>query len=115
VLSRSDFSASAAFDNSFKYADTRHVYSYLLANDDTFTSDSQITFGNRLEFFSDIAYSKGDANRDNAVNIKDLVRIKKLSAEQSIDIVCADIDSNGSLNAVDFAYIRKRLLNNSWS
>ncbi len=74
-----------------------------------------LEFGASIEIFTRKAYSKGDANMDDAVNVKDLVRVKKQIANNATEFITADIDSNNKLNATDLSYIRKWMLNGKWN
>lgn len=95
--------------------DTRDVYFLLDIKAGTLVADQKIVVGNRLEFFSDAACIKGDANMDDTVNVKDLVRVKKQIANNATEFIPADIDYNGRLDATDMSYIRKWLLNGKWN
>lgn len=55
---------------------------------------------------------KGDANLDSAVDIRDLVRVKKYSAEQTFDIelVNVDYDADSFVAASDLALLRRQLM-----
>ena len=57
-------------------------------------------------------YTFGDANNDGVTDIRDLVRIKRYIADDSLEIitVAADIDADGKINAADLAMLRKGLL-----
>lgn len=57
-----------------------------------------------------VPYGTGDANADNLVDIKDLVRIKKTVSEKKFNPL-ADINEDNSLNAMDLADLQKQLLN----
>lgn len=53
----------------------------------------------------------GDANLDDRVDIRDLVRLKKiLSLNYELDVYAADIDNNGECNSFDLANLKKLLL-----
>lgn len=93
---------------------TRDIYFIMDIKKNTLVAGQEITVGNRLEFFSDKAYDKGDANHDEKVDILDLIRTKKMLANGSSEFVSADIDSNGRLEAADLGFVRKWLLCNDW-
>jgi len=76
-----------------------------------------LQFGANFEIFTRKAYDKGDANRDGVVNLKDIVRLKKVAvaAEPSIsDIASGDIDCNNTVSATDITYLRKKIMNGKW-
>ena len=52
----------------------------------------------------------GDLNNDNAINIKDIINIKKLLAEPYAYRREADLNRDGSLNSADMAILRQYLL-----
>lgn len=52
----------------------------------------------------------GDLNNDNAINIKDIINIKKLLAEPYAYKREADLNRDGSLNSADMAILRQYLL-----
>ena len=57
----------------------------------------------------------GDANNDYEVNVIDLVRMKKYSADKTsvgINAENADYNLDGSIDAYDLAHLRKELLKN---
>lgn len=90
------------------------TYLSITVKEKTFVAGQQIMFGNRIEAYSHKAYSKGDANRDGAVNLKDLVRVKKLAAADAGDFINCDIDADGKLAATDITYFRNWLLKSNW-
>jgi len=94
---------------------TRDVYFLLDIKAGTLVADQKIVVGNRLEFFSDAACIKGDANMDDTVDVRDLVRVKKQIANNATEFIPADIDSNNKLNATDLSYIRKWIINGKWN
>ena len=57
-------------------------------------------------------YTLGDANNDGVMDVRDLVRIKRYIADNSVEIIiiAADIDADGELNAIDLTICRKGLL-----
>lgn len=56
-------------------------------------------------------YSLGDVNKDNSIDIKDLVRIKKnLATGYELLTAAADIDGNGKVDASDLTAVRKYLI-----
>lgn len=59
-------------------------------------------------------YILGDANNDSKIDLRDLVRIKRYIADNSMEIVtvAADFDANGTLNAMDLTECRNNLLEN---
>ncbi len=57
------------------------------------------------------AFEKGDVNRDENVDVLDIIRLKKIaSAVGSYSTRNADLDGNGLFNADDLAILRKILL-----
>ena len=52
----------------------------------------------------------GDLNNDNAINIKDIINIKKLLAEPYAYRREADLNRDGSLNSADMIILRQYLL-----
>lgn len=60
------------------------------------------------------ALGYGDCNRDNELNLVDLVRAKKFVAntitEEDISVAAVDYDRNGDLEASDLAKLKKVLL-----
>lgn len=70
---------------------------------------------NNYEFynvFKNTGYevTQGDATRDNIVDVKDLVRMKKIASGIGNYFVAADFDGNGLVNALDTIYLRKQLI-----
>lgn len=62
-------------------------------------------------------YTAGDANGDGCVDIRDLVNLKKCSAQQKL-CPAADFDADGNPSAADLLILRKILLgvdNSLWS
>ena len=61
------------------------------------------------------AYTKGDANGDNNIDILDYVRIKKYAVnENTTTAICkknADSDKNGKIDSLDIVALKKILLN----
>ena len=58
-----------------------------------------------------VAFEKGDVNRDENVDVLDIIRLKKIaSATGSYSTRNADLDGNGLFNADDLAILRKILL-----
>ena len=55
--------------------------------------------------------NQGDATGDGEVDIRDLVRAKKISS-QIVDEykVAVDFDANGSISATDLGYLRKQIV-----
>ena len=118
VLKRSDFSTNTDFDNALLNNITNSdmdIYCFLNTAENNFKIGESLMMGGILEIFSGKAYAKGDANRDNAVNLKDLVRTKKLIATWGTDIYTADVDNTRSLNADDLVYLRNWLINKAWN
>lgn len=58
-------------------------------------------------------YVLGDANGDGTMDIRDLVRVKRYIADNSVEIVnvAADIDGDGKVNANDLTCYVKGFLN----
>lgn len=112
VLKRSDFNNNSAFDSALitDIAVNDKVYIYANTISGQFAVGDKLEFGDIFEFYKGKAYDKGDANRDEAVNVKDIVRAKKLVAEQSDDIINADVNNDNKLSADDILYIRTKLL-----
>lgn len=54
-------------------------------------------------------FASGDANKDGAVNIADMVALKKMTADNKYDII-GDINRDGRLDASDIAELRKIIL-----
>jgi len=118
VLKRSDFSANSEFDSALitNIADTdMDVYCFINTTENNFQISESLMFGGIMEVFSAKAYAKGDANRDDMVNLKDLVRTKKLIATWGTDIYTADIDNTRALNANDLVYLRNWIIKNAWN
>ena len=58
-----------------------------------------------------VTFEKGDVNRDENVDVLDIIRLKKIaSAAGSYSTRNADLDGNGLFNADDLAILRKILL-----
>jgi len=114
VLKRSDFSANTGFDSKFSFADTRNVYLNIYALSDTFAENQGFTISARAEFYSGAVYQKGDTNMDEGVDLKDLVRIKKLSAADSDVFIGGDLDSDDRLTATDISILRNRIVGGVW-
>ena len=58
-----------------------------------------------------VTFEKGDVNRDENVDILDIIRLKKIaSAAGTYSTRNADLDGNGLFNADDLAILRKILL-----
>lgn len=55
---------------------------------------------------------EGDINGDDEVNIKDLVRLKKIEAGISQYVPAADMNLDGNVNAADIALLKKYLCSN---
>ena len=56
-------------------------------------------------------YIAGDVNEDGAVDLKDLVSLKKLSVSAAVKTApAADFDSDGKISANDFVVLRQMLL-----
>ncbi len=114
VLKRSDFSENAEFDSKFSFADTRNVYFNIYALSDTFTENESFTLSARAEFYSGAVFQKGDTNMDEGVDLKDLVRIKKLSVADSEIFIGGDLDSDDRLTATDISILRNRIVGGVW-
>lgn len=81
------------------------------------SSGDTLEFGANVEIFTREAFDKGDANRDGAVNVKDLVRLKKVIAKGDVkadDLASGDVDNNNSLSASDVLYTRTVILSGKW-
>ncbi len=116
VLKSSSFAnASTKIYNNASTSSTRDIYFLMKVTDSTFVANQQIIFGNRLEFFSHKAYDKGDANKDGAVDIMDLVKADNQLQNNASEFIPADIDNNGKLNSTDIGYIRKWLFDRKWN
>lgn len=64
-----------------------------------------------LKITGDKTYVLCDANGDNTVNIIDLIRMKKHSAQTATAVVyCCDPDGDGIITATDLAFIKEMLL-----
>jgi len=59
---------------------------------------------------STFTITEGDATGDGVVNLKDLVRTKKISSGISNYCVAVDYDSNGSISATDITFLRRQIL-----
>lgn len=115
ALKRTAFNISGQVENKLKASETIGVNLFFYTIDGTFAAEGDsISFGQSVEFYSDRAYSKGDVNCDEAVNILDLVCLKKRTAQQENNVVNCDIDNNGSVEASDLAYLRRYLLVGKW-
>lgn len=57
-------------------------------------------------------YTLGDANTDDYINLKDLVRMKKYVADNNTEIcvVAADLNGDEAVNALDLTQMRQQLL-----
>lgn len=56
-------------------------------------------------------YNLGDANKDNSIDIRDLIRIKKnLATGCDLLKVAADINGNGEIDASDLTAVKKYLI-----
>lgn len=56
-------------------------------------------------------YTTADANFDNVVNVKDLVRLKKyIAGEEDICLIASDLKRDQEINADDLTYLRRTLL-----
>ncbi len=118
VLSRSDFSTNSDFDTVLlsNITDTdMDIYCYINTTASNFNIGESLEVGGIMEIFSDKAYDKGDANRDNSVDVRDIVCAKKLISAWSTDIYTADIDNTRVLNATDLTYLRTWLLKRAWN
>ncbi len=118
VLKRSDFSTNSEFDSALITNianDDLDIYCFINTTENNFQIGESLMFGGIMEVFSAKAYAKGDANRDDTVNLKDLVRTKKLIATWGTDIYTADIDNTRALNADDLVYLRNWIIKNSWN
>ncbi len=96
-------------------ATTKDTYVSITVNSSTFVAGQTLVFANRMETYSHEAYSKGDANRDGSVDVKDLVRVKKLAAAGASEFINCDINADDKLSAIDIAYFRKWLINGAWN
>ncbi len=115
TLKRTAFVRSGQVEGTLKAKKEIGVNLFFYTIDGTFAAEGDsISFGQSVEFYSDRAYSKGDVNCDEAVNILDLVRLKKKTAQQESNVVNCDIDNSGSVEASDLAYLRRYLLVGKW-
>ncbi len=115
VLYSSDFTnVSNIYDKATSMTKS-DFYVSMTVKTGTFTAGQEIMFANRIEAYSDKLYSKGDANRDGEVNLKDLVKVKKLAAADAGEFINCDIDADGKLASTDVTYFRKWMLYNNWS
>jgi len=116
TIPRSAFSSSEQMENNILSATTVSVNVFFYAVEGTFTAaGDSISFGQCIEFYSDKAYEKGDANRDGKVNLKDLVHLKKQAVQVSTNVKNCDIDNNGSIDALDLTLMRKKLIKGGWN
>lgn len=116
VLKSSSFAnASTKIYNNASTSSTRDIYFLMKVTDSTFVANQQIIVGNRLEFFSHQAYDKGDANKDEALDIRDMVKADNQLQNSATEFIPADIDNNSKLNSTDIGYIRKWLFDNKWN
>ena len=83
------------------------VYMYGIDDDWDFW-DFEYTLSSPLQLGAEIF----DANGDGDIDIRDLIRMKKLASgmPQTPDNKLPDLDGNGELNALDLSYLRKILL-----
>ncbi len=58
--------------------------------------------------------TEGDATRDGIVDLKDLVRTKKISSGLNNYFVAVDYDANGAVAATDITFLRKQILDISF-
>ena len=92
-------------------------YAQLKESDGT-TAKGYVTLStsvNEYEYyniFKNTSYkvTQGDATRDTVVDVKDLVRMKKIATGTEKYFVAADFDGNGLVNALDTIYLRKQLI-----
>ena len=66
-----------------------------------------------IRFPSDTKYMLGDTNDDSAVDIRDLVHMKKYLADKDaakINVSNSDLDGSGKIDADDLSALRKMLL-----
>lgn len=115
-LKRSDFATKSDFDNVFISGDYETCGIALFVSDITagITVGDNLSFAQQVEFFTHEAYDKGDINRDNTVDARDLVRIKKFIANAETAFVHGDIDSDSKLTVTDLGYVRNWLMDDAW-
>lgn len=122
LLDRSDFVGSNAWsENAFNEVFTtetnetssmniflRDVISGVQAGD-------SFSIAQRMEFFTDKAYDKGDITRDGVVDARDVVRSKKCIVNAETSFVNGDINGDDKLNATDLGYLRGWIMNGAWA
>ncbi len=113
-IKSSQFANISGLYNEVNGVSKKDMYVSLTVWESTFVPGQSIAVANRLEFFSDKAYAKGDITRDGVVNVKDLVRTKKNIANGATEFINGDIDADGDLSASDMAYMRKWILTKKW-
>ena len=85
------------------------------AGEYTITATIENGISEGVDFVKDFtvcAFDLGDVNQDGSVDVRDLVRLKKLSADMAgaADNPLADIDGDSVFDSVDIAEIKKLLL-----
>ena len=116
TIKRSDFGTNSEFDALFASSDneTSNINIFINQITSSMAKDTTFTFSRRVEFFTHEAYDKGDINRDNTVDSRDLVRIKKYIANATTSFVHGDIDSDSKLTVTDLGYVRNWLMDDAW-
>lgn len=114
-LKSSDFNGIESIYNEISSSVSNDIYLSIIIDRSTFIAGQHIAFGNRFEAYSQSAYSKGDANQNGKIDIKDLVMVKKLTVDNASNFINCDIDADGKLTATDVTYFRKWMLFGKWN
>ena len=116
IVKRSDFGTNNEFDTLFASGinETSNINVFLRQITSGMTKDDTFMFSRYVEFFTDKAYDKGDITRDDTVDARDLVRIKKNIANGETAFINGDIDADGKLTATDLGYVRKWIMDGAW-